>query len=75
MSYCHVLIFFCAISAISKCDDLPDFYTFTVQDIEGDEVSLEDYRGSVSKDVPLIKSVFLNHKKKLITGVFSSQCG
>jgi hypothetical protein len=50
MSYYHVLIFFFAFSAISKCDDLPDFYTFTVQDIEGEEVSLEDYRGSVLRN-------------------------
>lgn len=50
MSYCHVLIFFLAITAIAKCDDEPDFYTFNVQDIEGDEVSLEEYRGTVSKN-------------------------
>lgn len=43
-----MLIFFFATLAISKSDDLPDFYTFTVQDIEGEEVSLEEYRGKVS---------------------------
>ncbi len=55
MSYCHVLIFFLAITAIAKCDDEPDFYTFNVQDIEGDEVSLEEYRGTVSKNGPAIE--------------------
>ena len=45
----YVLIFHLAIIALCRCDDAPDFYTFTVQDVDGEEVSLEKYRGTVRK--------------------------
>ena len=45
----YVLIFNLAIIALCRCDDAPDFYTFTVQDVDGEEVSLEKYRGTVRK--------------------------
>lgn len=72
MICCHVLIFFFATLAISKSDDLPDFYTFTVQDIEGEEVSLEEYRGKVI-GILLVKTDHCAYKL-FITGFFGSQC-
>ncbi len=47
MSFRHVFIFYLTIIAISKGDDQPDFYTFTVEDVEGEQVLLEKYRGTV----------------------------
>nr|QBR98222.1 glutathione peroxidase [Diaphanosoma celebensis] len=50
MSRLHFFVVLCLCSSLipSKCDNLTDFYTLEVEDIEGNVVSLEKYRGTVS---------------------------
>ena len=43
------LIFLSGFILLTNGDGLLDYYTFSVTDIEGNELSLEKYRGAVSK--------------------------
>lgn len=43
----HLMLLLASTLAPSKCDEPRDFYTFEVDDIEGNPVSLEKYRGKV----------------------------
>lgn len=48
-----ILVLLAGLIFLSAGDGSSDFYTFSVTDVEGSEVSLEKYRGTVSNSSPI----------------------